>query len=87
MNTLQVYVTFMMTNLSERRMGKLILDDLIGNNCPEFRNGLLGSNFFKLTLGSDCLELQFWTGAFTNILTQQYYKNTSRFQTRALNKI
>ena len=30
-------------------MGKVILNHLIGNNCPEFRNGLLGSYFFKLT--------------------------------------
>ena len=34
-------------------MGKLILNHLVGNNCPEFRNGLLDSDFFKLTLGSD----------------------------------
>ena len=50
-------------------------------------NGLLDSYFFTITLGSDCLEL--WCGvvAFKTILTQQYYKNTSRFQTRALNEI
>ena len=40
----------------------------------------------KLSLWSDCLELCFWI-AFKPILTQYYYKNTSRFQTKALNKI
>ena len=44
-------------------------------------------NDSKLTLGNDCLELCFWTVPFKTILTQQYYKNTSRFQTRALNRI
>ena len=48
---------FMITNLIEPRMGKLILNNLIGNNCPEFYNGLLESYFFKLTLESDFLEL------------------------------
>ena len=47
----------MITNFSKPCMGKLILNHLIENNCPEFHNGFLGSYFFKLTLGSDCLEL------------------------------
>ena len=51
-------------------MGKLILNHLIGNNYPEFRNGLLDRYFFKLTLGSDCLELCLWTVTFKPILTQ-----------------
>ena len=55
---------------------KSIPNHLIGNNCPEFHNGLLDSYFFKLALGSDCLELCFWTVAFETILTQEYYKNT-----------
>ena len=38
----------------------------------------------ELFLRSDCLELCFWTVAFKTILT---HKNTSRFQTRALNTI
>ena len=42
----------------------LIFNYLIGNNCPNLRNGLLGSYFHKLTLGSDCLEICFWAVAF-----------------------
>ena len=42
----------------------LIFNYLIGNNCPKLRNGLLGSYFHKLTLGSDCLEICFWAVAF-----------------------
>ena len=53
------YIMFMITNLIE-----------IGYNYPEFHNELLDSYFFKLTLGSDCLELCFRTVAFKNILTQ-----------------
>ena len=64
------YVMFMIYNLIEPRMRKLILNHLIGNNCPEFHNGLLDSYFFKLTLGSDCLKLYFWRIAFKTILTQ-----------------
>ena len=36
-------------------VGKLILKNLIGNICAEFRNGLSDSYFFKMTLESDCL--------------------------------
>ena len=57
---------FMITNLIEPPKKKLILNHLIGNNCPEFRNGLLDSYFFKLNLRSDCLELCFWTVDFKN---------------------
>ena len=63
----------MTTNLIEPRIGKLILNHLIGNNCPEFLNdGLLDSHFFKLTLESGCLELCFKTVAFKNVLTQSF---------------
>ena len=58
----------MITNLIKPWMGKLILNHLIGNNFPEFHIRLLGSYLFKLTLGSDCLELCFWTVAFKTIL-------------------
>ena len=71
------------TNLIESRMGKLILNHLIENTCREFHNGFLTSSFFKLTLESDFLGLCFGKVAFKTIVTQQYYKNTSRFQTRA----
>ena len=41
-----------------------------------FCNGLLGSYFFKLTLGNDCLQLCFWTIAFKNhpdsVILQKY---------------
>ena len=40
----------------------------------------------ELALQSDCLELCFWI-AFKTISTKWYYKNTGRFQKRALNKI
>ena len=46
--SIQVYVIFMITNLIEPGMGKPIVHHLIGNNCPEFRDGLLDSYFFKL---------------------------------------
>ena len=34
---------FMITNLIETLMGKLILDQMTGNKCPEIHNGLLDS--------------------------------------------
>ena len=46
-------------------MGTLIVNHLTQNNYPEFRNGLLDIYFFKLTLGSDCLEL-FLESCFKN---------------------
>ena len=57
----------MITNMIELRVGKLTLNHLIGINCPEFRNELLDSYVFKLNLGSDCLELCFWTVTFKTI--------------------
>ena len=65
---------FMIANLIEPPMGKLILNHLIGNKCPEFRDRFLDSYFFKLTFGSDCLELYFWTVAFK---TNQKYQSIS----------
>ena len=59
------------------RTGMLILNHLIENNCPQFRDGLLDSYFFKLTLGSDCLELRLWEFAFktiTNSVILQIYQ-------------
>ena len=56
---LEVYVMFMVTNLIKPRKGKLTLNHLIGNNCPEFCNGVPDSYFFKLTLWRDCLQLCF----------------------------
>ena len=64
------HVVFMINYLIELPMGKLILNHFIGNNCPEFPDGLLDSYFSKLTLGSDCLKLCFWTVTFKTILTQ-----------------
>ena len=66
----RVASVFMITNLIEPRMWKLILNHLIGNNCPEFRNGLLDSYFFKLNLGNDCLDFRFQAVIFKTILTQ-----------------
>ena len=51
-------------------MKKLILNHLIGNDSPEFRNKLLDSYFFKVILGSDCLEICFWAVTFKNIVNQ-----------------
>ena len=81
--SIQVYVMFIITNLIGPRTRKLMLDHLIGNNSPYFHNGFLGSYFRR----SDCLKIYFWAVAFKPILTQQYYKNTSHFQTRVLNTI
>ena len=51
---MQVYVIFMITELVEPRMEKLILNHLTENNCTEFLDGRLDSYFLKLTLRSDC---------------------------------
>ena len=42
---------------------------LTGNNGAEFGVGLLDSYFFKLSLGSDSLELRFWTVGSKTILS------------------
>ena len=64
----------MIINLIEQRMGNLILNQLIGNNGKEFRDGLLNSYF-------DCLELYFWIVAFQTIkkylLSNQSFKSNS----------
>ena len=52
---------FVITNLIEPRFGKMILDYLIGKKTVH-------SYFFKLPLGSDCLELCFRTVADPIIL-------------------
>ena len=74
--SIQVGVMFMVTNLIEPRMGKLISNNLIGNKCPGFRDGLLGSYFFKLTLGSVSMELFFLDSRFQNhpesVILQKY---------------
>ena len=41
---------FMITNLIELRIGKLILNHFIKNNCPEFPNGILDSYFFQIDI-------------------------------------
>ena len=46
---------------------------MTGNNFPEFCNVLLESYFFKLTLGSDYLEICFWAVAFKIIWLSKYY--------------
>ena len=61
---------FIITNLIESRTDKLILNHLIGNNRPEFRNRVLGIYFFKLTVESGCSELYFWAVACKTILAQ-----------------
>ena len=81
---------FVITNLVETRFGKLILNHFIGINCPEFRRGVADSYFFKLTLGSDCLDFCSWSVAFKTILTCEskfckliiniYYNKNKRLQ-------
>ena len=67
---MQIYVMFMITYLVELCVGKMILNHSNENNCPEFGNELLNSYFFKLILGSDCLELCVWRVAFKPMLSQ-----------------
>ena len=62
---------FKNTNLIKPYMNQEAgLNHFIGNNCPEFRDGLLDSYFFQLTLRSGCLEFCSWAVAFKTILTQ-----------------
>ena len=68
-------------------MKTLILNCLIGNNCPEFRNGLLDSHFFKLTLWEVIASNFFRDSLFQKDPDSVTIQNTSRFQTRALNTI
>ena len=60
---------------------------LTENTNPDLYNGILDSYFIKLTLGSSFSELCFWRVTFKVIHTQQYYKYSSHFQTRALSTI
>lgn len=71
-NSLEDRFPYMFTikSLIERRIRKLILNHLIKNCCPEFRNGLLYSYFSKLTLGNAFLELYFWTVTFKSVHSQ-----------------
>ena len=61
-----IYVMFMVTNLIEPRTRKLILNHLIGNNCPEFRDGPLDSYFSKINRGSNCFGPLFQCSLFQN---------------------
>ena len=74
-----IYVMLMITNFIEPCMGKLILNHLVGIEL-DFWTG-----FFKLTLGSDCLEPFFGPVAFKIILTQWYCKNTNSLNMLSLN--
>ena len=67
----------MVTNLIESCMGKMILNHLIGNNCPEFLNGLLGSYFYKLTLEKGCLQL-YLDSRFQNLPEKQRFRGIHR---------
>ena len=50
---------FLMTNLIEPRMEKLIINHLIGNNCPEFRHGFLDLVLFQTDSRKWLLETLF----------------------------
>ena len=69
-------VTFTEEILNEK------LHFLCSDNCPEFRNGLLDSYYFKLTLGSGCLELLFKTDALQNhpdsVILQIYQSHSNQ---------
>lgn len=69
---MQIYVMFIITNLIEPRIGKLILNYLTGKNRSELCNGLLDSYFFKLALGMDCLELCFFQNHPTSVILEKY---------------
>ena len=45
------YVMFMIKNLIKPGMGKMMLNHLIVNNCPEFRNGLQKVIVFNFASG------------------------------------
>ena len=72
---------------SNRVWGSEYLITWLGITVQSSAMDFWNSYFFKLTLRNDCLELCFRTVAFKTILTQSYYKNTSRIQPRALNTI
>ena len=67
----------MITNLIEPCMGKMILNHLTGNNCPEFLNGLLRSYFYKLTLESGCLEF-YGDSPFQKLPQKQCFRGIHR---------
>ena len=81
--TFHTSVMIMTISLIESHMGKLILNHLIGNDCPKFGVELLDNYFFKLSLGSDSLELWFWTVGFKTILSH----NDNITKLSGLNKI
>ena len=60
----------MITNLIEPRMGKRILNHLIGITVQSSAMDFWNSYFLKLILRSDCLELYFWTVPLKTTLTQ-----------------
>ena len=61
---------FMTTKLIEPHVGKLMLNHMIGNNSSELGDELLDNYFFKLILGSNCLELFFRTVTLKTNLAQ-----------------
>ena len=66
--------------------GKQLRWSLLLIKMPVFSRKSILKNASELTLGSDWLELCFWTVAFKTILTHYCcYKNISHFQTRAVN--
>ena len=70
----------LITNLMEPWMGQRILNHFVRNNCPQFRNGLQDSYFFKLTLESVPLEL------FEQSLSTPFYQKKIPAQFSALER-
>ena len=70
----EVYAMFMITNLIEPCMGKLIINHLIGNNCPLVRNGLL-KLFFQTDFRRWLFGTLFLYSCFQNhesVILQEY---------------
>ena len=64
---MQVYAMLMITNnFIKPRIGKLILNIWLEITVQSFTVDFWTATFFKLTLGSDCLELRYWTVNFKN---------------------
>ena len=57
---------FMVTNLTELHMWKLIYNGLLGMTVQNSAMDFWTVTFFKMTLGKDCLELCFWGVDFKN---------------------
>ena len=63
-DSFQVYVMFMITNLIGSHIGKLVLNYLIDNYCPEFHNRLFDRYFFQSDFRKWLSRTLFWAFNF-----------------------